>query len=220
MTTRPPASPNSFLRMIRSMASRASAGAVADGDAFALGQTRRLHHHRLSRSPHIFLGRLRVGKRPRLGGRDRLLAHQFLGEPLVRLDAGGCFRRAEDLHARCARRSAKPRRQRVFGADDDQADAVLRTNFSILSNSIAPIGHVVGDLRRAGVARGGEEGRHPRGIRQFPSQGVLALAVSDEQDFHALGYSADFRTTETRAGTARRGKSSIRIERIEGLSAS
>ena len=87
MTMRAPASPNAFLRMMLVDRLEGVGRAVADGDAFALGQARGLDHDRLVPRADEFLGRVGIGEAARLGGRDGLLAHQFLGEPFVGFDA-------------------------------------------------------------------------------------------------------------------------------------
>jgi hypothetical protein len=157
------------------------ARAVADGDALALGQARRLDHARLVAALHVLVGGGGVGERPGLGGGDRLLAHDLLGEPLVRLHARAVFRRPEHLHAR------RPHgREWVFRADDDQADAVAADELLDRVEVHRVDRDVVGDLRGARVARHGVQRRDPRRVRQFPSQGVLAPAIADQKDFHAV----------------------------------
>ena len=170
--------------MIVSMAATRVAGAIAERDAFALGQPRRLDHQRLVAHADVFLGRVWIGKRPRLGGRHGLVAHQFLGEPLVRLKLRRLLRRPEDFHARAGEsdRPIPPPAGLPARSPPARSSRCLHESLDLVELHDRPR-HDVGQLRNARISRQRIKPRHLRRIRQLPRQRMLPSAVADNRTF-------------------------------------
>ena len=95
---------------------------VADDDALARGQTVRLDDDRIFARLHVVAGRVGMVEDAKLRRRHVGVAHQLLGEHLARFELGGGLGRAEDLQACLLKRIDDAVRQRLFRADDGQAD--------------------------------------------------------------------------------------------------
>ena len=158
---------------------------MADAYALTLCHTSGLHHHADPARADKFLGGIRIGEGSRFGRWHGLLAHDFLGKPFVRFQPSGFFRRAKYLDARGGHRISHAGCKRVFGTDHNQIDLVLPHEFFDFPEiGDRHIGDIISQLRCAGIARQGIEGRHARRSGQFPREGMFASAISDEQYSH------------------------------------
>ena len=156
-------------------------GAVADGDTFAFGEAGGFYDAGFVAVLDVFLGFGGVGEAAGLGGGDGLLAHHFLGEPLVGFELGGGFVGAENIDLGFGEAIGQAHGEGIFGADDDELDAVSPDEFFDAGEiGGGKVGDDVGELGDAGVAGGGEELGDPGGGCQSPGQCVFATTASDE----------------------------------------
>ena len=172
MTTRSPASPKTFLRMIWSIASSASLRAVADGDALALGQPRRLDDDAARRACVTYSSAAvgSVNDRASAVG----IACWRISSLANHLSASSCAASLvgpKTFTPVAVDAVRQPRRQRVFRADDDEARSPFcRTNFSIVVEV-----HRV-DRRRC---------RRPAPCPGCPAAAYSAVTRGDSASFHA-----------------------------------
>ena len=122
----------------------------------------------------------RLEKSLKTGSRNVVTSHETLGEILGGFELGGFLGRAENLQATVAENVHHAGRQRCFGADHCQMDAVL----------CGKIGecHRIGDVEvfqfllacRAGIAGRDVNFLHAGCLRQAPGHGVLAAAGTND----------------------------------------
>src|SRR5262249_19882494 len=109
-----------------------------------------------------------------------------LGEDLARLDLGRLARRAEDPQLVLVEMIDDALDERLLGADDGQADALLLDEGDEPVEVVDVQGDVAAVASGAGVTRGTIDPLDPFGLGQLPDQGVLATALADDQDLHRV----------------------------------
>ena len=110
---------------------------------------------------------------------DIVLGQEVLGEHLAALDLGSGLAGAEDSQARVLKGVHYPEGQGQLGTDTRQADAL--TDGKIHQGPY--VGHIDGHhIRLPGYPRIARSAVHlgdPRGLVQFPHQGVLTTSTAD-----------------------------------------
>ena len=96
----------------------------------------------------------------------------------------GGLSRAEYRPAGRAEPVREPGRERAFGADDGEIDALRRRRRDQVVRRRRRDGEVGGERRRAGIPGSGEQRRLGEVAAQRPTQGVLAAAPADDQNSH------------------------------------
>ena len=129
-------------------------GGRADDDALAGGQAVGLDDDGILARLDVVAGRVGVVEDAELGGRHVGVAHELLGEHLARLQLGRLLRRPEDAQPRLVEDVDDALRQRVFRADDGQADLLLLGEADQGVEVVDVDGDVDAVLGGAGVARG------------------------------------------------------------------
>ena len=156
----------------------------ADADALAGGEAVGLEHDR-DAELRDGLARLGLGahddvvRRRDLGG-----AHDLLGEGLAALHAGGGLDGAEGGEAGLLEGVHDAEAERDLGADDGEVGAVLLRPGDEPGDVLGGDRDVGGDRGGAGVAGGAEKLRGGVVLVQLPGDGVLAAAVSDDENLH------------------------------------
>lgn len=129
MTIRFPASPNRFLPHDGVDGFQGIGGAIADGNAFSLGEAGGFDDEGFVADFDVLVGLIGVDEDAHLGSGDGLMAHNFLGEPLIGFDLGAGFVWPEDDHAHVAQPVGEAEGEGIFRADDDEIDGVVADEF-------------------------------------------------------------------------------------------
>ena len=152
-----------------------------DDDAFASGEAVGFDDDWGALFLDVGAGFVGVGEDFVLGGRDAVLLHEILGEGLGAFDLGGELARAEGFDAGGVHGVDDAVRQRDFGADDDEVDGFvlgeLDEGFVIADVDASD---ALGDVGHAGIAGDGVELGGFWRLGEFPGQGVLAAAGTDD----------------------------------------
>ncbi len=157
---------------------------VADEYALTGGQAVRLHDRRSAQRLHIGAGVVPVGECPGLSSRDAVLEEELLGERLRRLNTGGRLGGTEGGDTFYDQTVDEAARQRVFGTDDHEIYAVFLRRPADAIEVGGLHAEVAGDGRGTGIAGGHQEVCEAARLAQFPGDGVLAGAGTDEEDVH------------------------------------
>ena len=110
-----------------------------------------------------------------------MTCQEIFGEGFRPFQLGSTFRWSEDFQASSAERVNYANHQRRFRADNGQIDFLILGKVQ----QGRDIGHTDGDVLQSGfqgstgVTRCHEDRFHPRRLRRFPRQGVLASAVTN-----------------------------------------
>ena len=115
-----------------------------------------------------------------------MLLHQFFGEDLARLDAGGFPGGAEDGNAEALKAIDDAGRQWCFRPDHHQVDAGLLCGAGQCLDVLGFDGQVMGQRSGAGVTRGRVNLLYFRALGDFPDQGVFSRPTPDYQYFQSL----------------------------------
>ena len=133
----------------------------------------------------VLLGGVGIGEGAGLGGGDRLLPHQLLGEPFIRLDACGFLVGTEDFQLGVLKAIGKARRQGDLQGRSrpDRSCSLWRIarpggSSSGSSGTLSATWAVPGLPGRANSSVTRERGR------ELPRQRVLRATISNDQYFH------------------------------------
>ena len=158
----------------------------ADDHPFALGQPVRFHHHRSEGLLQGFMRAVRVVEDLERRGGDIMLVQQLLAEDLAALELGGGLAGAEDFEALGSQFIRQAHGEGVLGADHRQVNLF----FPHEANNPHVVLHAdldaLGVARDARIARRAIEFGEQGGLREFPSQRVLAPTAADDEDFHSV----------------------------------
>ncbi len=129
-------------------------------------------------------GRIGMIADAELGGGHIRVAHELLGKNFAGFELGRFFRWTKYAQTGLMKKIHEAQRQRLLWADHRQVDFLLLGPFG----QPVEIGGFDGDvdaiLGRAGVAWRAVNSGDPRGLGQFPDQGVFAPAFADHQYLH------------------------------------
>ena len=120
---------------------------------------------------------------PVVGGRDSGLAHQLLGEDLAPFQFGGVAAGAEDPQPLALEGVDDPAGERVFRADDRQADSFALGELDQGPEVAGFDRDVVGVEGRPGVPRRAVDRVDAGRLLEFPAKGVFPPPLADDEDF-------------------------------------
>jgi hypothetical protein len=157
----------------------------ANDDALTGGETIGFHDdRRVVAILEIGCGAARVAEDSVLGGGDIGVAKQVFAEDFACFQFRGGLRGSEGAEARFLESVDKTSAERRFRADDREADLValceIEQAFDIGRRDI----DVLGIGRGAGVTRRNEHTFGTTAETKFPSQGVFAATISNNEDLH------------------------------------
>ena len=119
------------------------------------------------------------GKTLVVGGRDIVLGHQILGEPLAPFNLCRCLVGAENLQPSVLESIDDPHGQRHFRANHGEVDLFgdgkLAERLDLVGSDI----DALGNLRNPRIPRRAVEGFNQRRLGDFPAKGVFATATTD-----------------------------------------
>ena len=174
----------------------------ADAHALAGGEAVGLEHDRDAELRDGLAGLGLGADDDVVGRRDLGGAHDLLGEGLAALHAGGGLDGAEGGEAGLLEGVHDAEAERDLGADDGEVGAVLLRPGDEPGDVLGGDRDVGGDRGGAGVSGGAEELRGGVVLVQLPGDGVLAAAVSDDENLHETGIcvrkGADYRPRRPR----------------------
>src|SRR5437867_2904832 len=155
-------------------------------DAFASSQPVRLEDDREAVLPFLEGGPGLPGGPADLEarGRDLVFFHELLREDLARLDFGGRLRGAENRQVALLEFVDDPEGERQLRPDDRQIDLDGRGEVRQFDDGRGVDRDAVGDLRHPDVARGAIQFLDERTASEFPAEGVLPGAISDDENLH------------------------------------
>jgi len=123
------------------------------------------------------MGRVGEGLIIRRG--NAVTRHEGLGKIFGAFQLRRRLRRAKNRQARCAKRVHDARGQRRFGADHGIGNAFFPGKIDQRTRVCQCHVLQAWGARRAPISRGNVHRPHPRGLRQPPSQRMLAAAAAN-----------------------------------------
>src|SRR5439155_5371665 len=118
-------------------------------------------------------------------GGDLVRLHELLGEYLARFDFRGRLGGAEDRQVALLELVDDAEGERQFRPHQGQVDVDLFREVRQLHDGRGIDRDTVGDLRHADVAGSAIQLLERRAAAEFPAEGVLAGATSDDEDLHS-----------------------------------
>ena len=110
---------------------------------------------------------------------------EFLGETLARLQPGRCLARSEDTPAAPGKFVHHSQGEGDLGADNGQVRADLLGHRHQGVNVLHVGRQALSLFPNAAVSRRAIDLGNPRGLPQFPYQGMLTPPAADDEDFHS-----------------------------------
>jgi hypothetical protein len=158
---------------------------LADGDALARGQARRLHHERAvrpvveerTRQRHLVVD-------PEARARNAVLAAKLARERLAAFDLGGRLVGAKAQLLRLRELVDDAVAQRRLGADHGQVDLLVdreaQQSSDVLGRDVDVLRHLCG----ARIAGRAEQALEQRRLRELPAEGVFTAALAYDEYVH------------------------------------
>ena len=154
--------------------------------ALARGEAVGLDHDGRTRAVNVGMRGSRIGERGMRRRRDAMAHHEVFREILGAFELRRLLHRSENAVAGGLHGIDQARGERRLGPDHGQRDIIFfnKINYLLISIEDDILQPVL--ARGTGIARRDKHLLHPRRLREFPRQRVLAAAAADDEDFHLI----------------------------------